>query len=195
MPHHKTFFLLLAVPLLLGACSASSDSSPSAVDMIADTDVNSGTPSMAYAIGDVGPGGGIVFITPDTKGNMTGRYYEAAPRNGFWREAEWCDNTTTLLGASGTSIGTGESNTTIADTTCTFGAIQIASDYTNNGISDWFLPSKDELSEMYTNRIPGLYAYGYWSSSEFGVVGSAWTHRVYSDKNTMHYVRPVRSFS
>jgi hypothetical protein len=32
-----------------------------------------------FAIGDIGPGGGIIFITPSTEGNSTGKYFEAAP--------------------------------------------------------------------------------------------------------------------
>ena len=33
-------------------------------------------------IGDRGPGGGIVFITPETKSNATGKYFEAALGSG-----------------------------------------------------------------------------------------------------------------
>ena len=31
-----------------------------------------------YAIGDTGPAGGKIFITPTTAGNTTGKYFEAA---------------------------------------------------------------------------------------------------------------------
>jgi hypothetical protein len=52
------------------------------------------------------------------------------------------------LGVTATGIGSGMANTTKADATCTFGAIQIAADYSNNGKTDWHLPSKDELNEL-----------------------------------------------
>ena len=155
-----------------------------------------------YAIGDVGPGGGRVFITPSTKGNNTGQYYEAAPYADEV-EANWCNNEDTLLGAVGTSISTGRSNTTTADSTCTSGAIQIASDYSNNGFSDWFLPSKDELNEMYVNRayLGGFSTDFYWSSSEYAVF-FAWFQDFsigfqyhYYSKDSTYYVRPVRAFN
>ena len=184
MLRYKTSFLLLAVALLLGACSASD------ADMI--------------VVGDVGPGGGIVFITPDTKGNTTGRYFEAAP-SADETKAKWCSAKETFcIGIAGTAIGTGESNTTTADATCTSGAIQIASDYTNNGLSDWFLPSKDELNEMYVSRNSlGGFSNGlYWSSSENVATFGMW-HQDFSNGNQYfsnyptltYYVRPVRAFS
>lgn len=203
MLRHKTFFLLLAVALLLGACSDSSESSPSDVGVIVGTATNSGTSSttVAYAIGDVGPGGGIVFITPYTAGNLTELYFEAAP-SVHPAQSSWCNADSTLLGASGVSIGTGESNTTTADATCTSGAIQIVSDYVNNGLSDWFLPSQGEFNEVYVNRntIGGFLADYYWTSSEAGD-NTAWYQSFDAGNNGINYkdypsyVRPVRSFS
>ena len=159
-----------------------------------------------YAIGDVGPGGGRVYITPSTSGNTTGLYFEAAP---FVADSQgsWCSNEDKLLGASGTAIGQGQSNTATADATCTSGAIQIASDYAKNGFSDWFLPSKDELNELYVNRayLDGFstddsWGSRYWSSSERDDY-KAWRQDLnkgaqYSiSKDSTIYVRPVRSFS
>lgn len=163
-----------------------------------------GGPSEAYAIGNVGPGGGIVFITPSTSGNATGLYFEAAPLADE-TQAPWCSNTDTLLIGSITyganfDIGTGVSNTSTADATCTSGAIQIAADYTNNGFSDWFLPSSTELSEMRTHL--GGSPDFYWSSTEnIYQPGVADAHNFASNaqsglnKSVTQYVRPVRSFS
>jgi len=36
---------------------------------------------VSYHIGQTGPGGGRIFITPLTPGNTTGRYFEVAPKN------------------------------------------------------------------------------------------------------------------
>jgi len=64
----------------------------------------------AYALRDTGPAGGLIFYVD---GGTT--YYEAAPTDQtVGNDAYWCDNDlgATVLGASGTAIGTGQSNTT-----------------------------------------------------------------------------------
>ena len=155
-------------------------------------------------IGDVGPGGGRIFITPSTIGNSTGQYFEAAP---YADEvlAKWCSDSDALLGASGTSIGTGATNTAIAAATCIDGACKIASKYSNNGFSDWFLPSKDELNALYGARdyLGGFSTDCYWSSSE-GKVNGAWEQHFGEGGSVvgimlfhidLNYVRPVRAFS
>lgn len=106
------------------------------------------------AVGDTGPGGGVVFYVSATNFTSTGsdcntacKYLEAATSDQSAGIA-WCSNTTSALGTTATAIGTGMPNTTTADTGCTTGAIQIAADYTNNSKTDWHLPSKDELNQM-----------------------------------------------
>ena len=156
-----------------------------------------------WCIGDTGPGGGIVYITPSTPGNTTGSYYEVA-RFADVKVAPWCDVISAITGASGTAIGTGKSNTATADEFCTYGAIQIAADYVNNGKTDWFLPSKEELDPMYTNRhaLDGYITDHYWSSSEYNAL-IAWSQyfgfnagtQANLGKSSPNRVRPVRSFS
>ncbi len=161
----------------------------------------SATPT--YDIGDTGPAGGKIFITPSTFGNTTGEYFEAAPDDLDFTTT-WCSNTTTLLGASGTAIGTGQSNTDKMLLICKSGAAFSASAYrceTSPIYSDWFLPSKDELNEMYLNRASiGGFAIGhYWSSSEVNA-DYAWNqnfnngYQIASSKVDSIYVRPVRAF-
>jgi hypothetical protein len=89
-------------------------------------------------------------------------------------------------------------------------AAKLCLDYTNDdtgtGIySDWFLPSKDELSKLYDNRvaIDGFAIdNAYWSSSEYGLSG-VFAYRqfftddgipAYSSKSFLHRVRAVRYF-
>ena len=65
---------------------------------------------------------------------------------------------TTENGSTSASIGQGQTNTTamMSQVGYTGGAAKVCNDYTItvNGIiyNDWFLPSKDELNQMYTNK-------------------------------------------
>ena len=161
----------------------------------------------ACVVGDVGPGGGLVFLF---SGGLT---YEMAPKtwNGGVEDPsalEWCSNTTTsIAGAAGTAIGTGAQNTVEMDAGCTSGAGQEAADYVAGGKSDWFLPSKDLVNEMYgyQSSIVDTATYGftaiwYWSSSQ-STADKAWAQsfqlglQVAAFKTSVNArVRPVRAF-
>lgn len=135
-----------------------------------------------YSIGDIGPAGGYVFITPTTAGNSTGLYFEVPDKT--WSVASYGTNDINLamcIGAAGTqyqgntatAIGSGAANTAIVaalgqiSTACYF-----AENLTYNGYSDWFIPSKDELQKLYDNRASLGAANSfvgsnyYWSSTE-----------------------------
>jgi hypothetical protein len=172
--------------------------------------------SSACVAGDIGPGGGIIFITPATSGNSSGEYFEAAPNNwngGSDANIAWCSSaSTSISGSTGTSIGSGKTNTAAVASACTTGASDTAIAYNGGGFSDWFLPSIDELLQMYTQRtaIGGFKATNrgstsistatYWSSTQ----NSATQARNWSfadngndnwSKSLGFNVRPVRSFS
>ena len=143
------------------------------------------------AVGDIGPGGGVVFYVSDITIDLVsgisagGKYLEAAPSDTSSLSA-WCNDTTNLITLTGSAfssaIGSGALNTLIMTTgsangatpACTSGAGFDAANYSNAGLSDWFLPSKDELNLMYTNlknNNPSLGSFSeiaYWSSSEVG---------------------------
>jgi len=82
-------------------------------------------------------------------------------------------------------------------------AAGVADDYAANGITDWWLPSKDELQKMQENLtnkgVGGFAADRYWSSSEDGAL-FAWVQnfsyggQASSGKGSTYYVRPVRAF-
>jgi len=164
----------------------------------------------ACALGDIGPGDGLVFYDAGSV-QAWGRYLEMAPKtwSGGSRDpgAEWCDDTSTSLAVTfGTAIGTGAQNTVLMDTGCTSGAGQEAADYAAGVYSDWFLPSQDELNEMYgyKNSIVDTATYGFnsgsfWSSSQ-NAAGNAWYqdlddgNQLTGGKGYTLRVRPVRAF-
>jgi hypothetical protein len=83
-----------------------------------------------------------------------------------------CTNITgTLIGTTGTAMGTGRANTTaiVGQAGCDSGAAYYCDTLDEGGHNDWFLPSKDELNKLYDNRavIDNFVVDWYWSSSEY----------------------------
>ncbi len=140
------FFILLGL-LIIAGCGGSGDS------------------YTEYAIGDTGPAGGIVFYITD--GGLHG--LEAAPEDQS-SSAEWGCYGTEIDGADGTAIGTGAQNTADILAGCSASGIaaRVADEYELNGYGDWFLPSKDELNELYQQRavVGGFTNVNGWSSTE-----------------------------
>ena len=120
-----------------------------------------------YDIGDIGPGGGIVFYI---EGN---RAWECSELLG---QASW-ENAKTLC-----------------------------RNYRGGGYSDWYLPTKDELNNIYQNLgRTGIITTNdwYWSSSPGDGYIYAWAQRFsdgyqdnpYYGKDNTYCVRAVRAFS
>ena len=149
-------------------------------------------PPPHYNIGDSGPAGGLVFYD---KGSYSEgwRYLEAASLDvkvgesdynhlfGFYRTTSTGSNE---LVNTAIDIGTGQANTTAlvskmgstayiystgTDTTEQYAA-RLCDTYTVGTYTDWFLPSRDELNQMYLNlkmeELGGIFDGMYWSSSE-----------------------------
>jgi hypothetical protein len=172
------------------------------------------------SVGDIGPGGGIVFYVA-TSPQWWGTYIEAAPSNwstssiGDFR-TKWGCAGQSIAAARNWMIGYGKSNTTAIVSSCSESGIAArrADDAVVNGKSDWFLPSKDELNLMYQNRVAlgGIRVDGdnqaYWSSTEtdgFNAVGQLFTRDSAIPGNfsgqqfdsvpkidRMYYFRPIR---
>ena len=117
---------------------------------------------------------------------------------------QWYNGNYNDTGATGTTIGTGKSNTAIIVQMQGLAvyAAKLCDDLVLNGYSDWFLPSKDELNMLYQNRnlIGGFTNGYYWSSSEYEY-GYAWCQNFlngsqdnYGLKSNTYRVRAVRAF-
>lgn len=117
--------------------------------------------------------------------------------------AQWGCSGTSIAGTS-TALGTGLANTTAIVNGCTssISAAALCNNLSSGGYSDWYLPSRDELIKLYTNRasIGGFNNVSYWSSSQVGTT-TAWsinfstgTSSSTSTKSTLMYVRAIRKF-
>ena len=117
--------------------------------------------------------------------------------------AQWgCQGTSTFAG--GIAVGTGNQNTINITNGCATSGIaaRLCYDLVLNGYSDWYLPSKNELSKFYLNKdiIGGFARSYYWSSTEDNN-DLAWIQdfntgsQDYTNKNWIApIVRAVRSF-
>jgi hypothetical protein len=85
--------------------------------------------------------------------------------------APWGCPGTLISGADGTAIGTGNQNTIDIMNGCSTEGIaaRLCGDLVLNGYSDWYLPSRDELNQLYINRVAigGFTNSYYWSSLEY----------------------------
>ena len=118
--------------------------------------------------------------------------------------AEWGCYGTEISGADSTAIGTGAQNTIDITNSCSQAGIasRLCGDLVLGGYSDWYLPSLDELNQLYINRVAigGFASNGYWSSSE---LSSTFARIQYFGDGTQYYVskfagsasvRAVRTF-
>jgi hypothetical protein len=124
---------------------------------------------------------------------------------------QWYNGSYVTTNATATAIGTGAANTTtiigVQGGTATDYAAGLARAYAGGGHTDWFLPSKEELNEMYEKKATleaatGFTAFGngYWSSTEYNVQ-TVWTNyfptnnqRPFNKVYTNALVRAVRAF-
>ena len=164
--------------------------------------------TVVYSVGDPGPAGGRIFYVNPNAASDGWTYLEAASQDHANRVL-WGD-TETVIGSTGTAIGTGESNTAkivsaLSEKGVTDYAAKICSDLVLGGYDDWFLPSRDELNELYNQKdsVGGFVSDWYWSSSEVSSTTAWWyyfslTGGIQDDrelnKSSVNYVRAVRAF-
>ena len=164
-----------------------------------------------YRVGDTGPAGGLIFY--DKRNNSGGwRYLEAAPVDVEF-QAVWSVRKTRVENTQ-SSIGSGRRNTQLIVTA--YGqasgewdtAAQKCDDLVFGGFDDWFMPSRDELDQMYGNlkrrNLGDFKNERYWSST-VASIGSRETNGAFfqdfgngniMDQNVhpnfRYFVRPIR---
>ena len=140
-------------------------------------------------------GGGVIFYLDGTG------YHGLIAATSDQTQNDWgCSGFT--CGCTWDGMGTGQQNTAEIVTFCGSGtAAGTCSNLVLNGYSDWFLPSKDEISVLYWAKslVGGFGNYNYWSSSEWTPLKS-WSQNFTdgsqdnTDKTTILHVRAIRAF-
>jgi len=153
--------------------------------------------TQALAIGQNYLGGVIAYIDGSGLHGLI-----AAPSdqsNGIF----WHASASGITGATATAIGTGNANTNtiVASYGTENNAALLCNNLILNGYSDWYLPSKDEMTYLFTNSnaIGGFTTNFYWTSSEVNA-GLAISFDFFNgnngnyNKTNINYVRAVRTF-
>lgn len=163
-------------------------------------DEKSFTTVATLAIGLHYQGGIICYLD----GTLAHGYICAEADNGT--NKEWGCQSMKISNAMGTEVGKGLSNTSAIVSACgeQDRAAYICSNLDQGGYSDWFLPSVDELTMIYNNLAKdgkGGFTQGqYWSSTQSPTDNMAQVvafndgHSQHNGKNSMLYVRAMRSF-
>ncbi|MCF8367098.1 MAG: SUMF1/EgtB/PvdO family nonheme iron enzyme [Bacteroidales bacterium] len=145
--------------------------------------------SKIFSIGEKYGGGIICYI------DATGLHGLIADTENLSAMAAWGCSGTYI--PTGTAIGTGQANTTAIVNGCSTAGIaaRICDDLVLNGYSDWFLPSLDELNQIYINRaaVGGFALTLYWSSSQH-ISTRAWCTQFNGGTNPSGLVNESKRF-
>lgn len=169
-----------------GACAGTYSTCQITVDNSTQVTATFAEAGPTYEIGDVGPGGGIVFYDRESGGGAaqsqsgSWRYLEVAPASTEWVSKPWgggSDHSVVTYDTVGAGLANTLEITQIHDP-LQIGehAAQLCLDLEHGGYSDWFLPSRDEFMLLQDNLhplglggflpLPGRSLVYYWTSSE-----------------------------
>ena len=158
------------------------------------------TPPPVFKIGQSYQGGIIFYIDSSKQHGLI-----AAPSDQS-AGIQWDNGTQPndpITGATGTAIGIGLANTNAIIKAQGAGnyAASLCHNLNLGGYTDWYLPSRDELNQLYFNQavVGGFAGSIYWSSSEYDnndAQGQDFNYGAhgYSSKNSVLAVRAVRAF-
>jgi len=164
------------------------------------------TTGVPKVVGDALAGGIVIYVDATGQHGIIGSLVDQSTA------APWgCYGTTT--GATGAAVYTGLANTNLIVAACGAGtAAQLCAAYTAGGtglpgITNWYLPSKDEFQYLWNQKALvglstgcGTYGCYYWTSTEYSssiayCIPSNFVSPNYNlYKNTNNYVRAVRAF-
>jgi len=200
----KLLYTFLALSIIFSACE---EDTP-----LPAANNNGNSNNSVLAIGDSHQGGVIFYLDGNGGGLICDISDIASPLN----QVVWGCYNDSVSAAASTGIGSGFSNTTAIINGCNEVGIaaEICYNLTKGGYADWYLPSKDELNEMYTNKniinttsiLNGGYAFDddddgdeYWSSTqespEYSTIqrfGDG--HQKGRNKQNLACVRAIRNF-
>lgn len=149
-----------------------------------------------FVIGQEYGGGIIIYI------DSTGQHGIIAAKTDQSLGSTWYNGVPGITGATGKILGTGPANTRKIVRVQGEGiyAASVCSDYKVETFNDWYLPSKNELLEVYKQKaIVSAGDFVYWSSTEVDA-NAAWAQnlttggRKQSRKDKIYHVRAVRTF-
>jgi hypothetical protein len=164
-------------------------------------------------LGESGPGGGIVFYVasspfacgPTLASSCT--YLEVAPSDS---QENFCDagstvgddGSTRLATLNPDTIGAGYASTLVITAGCNSGAAVTSRAYRGGSLSDWYLPNRAELVQVYNKRVTigGFVSAQYWQS--YANSATRFTAHNFGDgyaynefpKSTVNQFRPIRAF-
>ena len=134
----------------------------------AEDDFTTSAPSKS--IGDAHQGGVVFYITAPVAGQSSGTNGLICKTSDM-TSRQWGCYGSAISGANGATIGTGNQNTIDVVNGCATRPIAASDcyDYNDGTYSDWYLPSIDELSQVYVQKtaIGDTWASSrYWASTE-----------------------------
>jgi len=183
----KTIFQLFSL-LIICVCILSCGSSKK--------DVKSDG-SSSIKIGDIYEGGIVFYLDGTGKHGLVAATKDQG-------EFVWSTNDC-IIGTTKTEVGMGQVNTTAIIKSCKEAvAAKICDDLTLDGYSDWYLPSRDELSQMYSNLMCnhiGGFSFNYYLCSSEDINKNLWVlnfrngERISgADKKVAYSLRAIRTF-